>query len=129
MARQAKQDRLPTRVEMRKRGMKLQDVLCPLCGDGSESSCHLFTACSFAMEVWARVASWCKLASIYAFEVRDLLLLPKDLKMRKQKTRTMHGIILTTLWNILIARNESIFQWKTNKVVDVVAKIKASSFF
>ncbi|PWA46663.1 reverse transcriptase domain, Reverse transcriptase zinc-binding domain protein [Artemisia annua] len=98
MAWRAEQDRLPTRMELTKRGMVLQDSLCPLCADNPETSGHLFTACLFATEVWARIASWCKLAPIFAFEVRDLIILPKHLKMRKQESRTFHGIVLTTLW-------------------------------
>ncbi|KAL8201839.1 hypothetical protein R6Q57_010986 [Mikania cordata] len=39
--------------------------------------------------VWVRVASWCKMAPILAFEASDLLLLSKVLKLRKQESRTM----------------------------------------
>ncbi|PWA27333.1 reverse transcriptase domain, Reverse transcriptase zinc-binding domain protein [Artemisia annua] len=129
MAWPAEQDRLPTRMELTKRGMVLQDDLCPLCADNPETSGHLFTACLFATEVWARIASWCKLAPIFGFEVRDLITLPKHLNMRKQESRTLHGIVLTTLWCIWSARNEMVFQRKFAKVVDVMAKIKASSYF
>ncbi|XP_076898944.1 uncharacterized protein LOC143552673 [Bidens hawaiensis] len=129
LAWRAELDRLPTSAELTKRGMILQDINCPLCGDYTESSAHLFTACIFALEMWDRVASWYGLPPLYAFEVRDLLSLTKGLKLQKHETRTVHGIVITTLWCIWIARNEMVFQRKKVKVVDVIAKIKASSFF
>ncbi|XP_076908208.1 uncharacterized protein LOC143564965 [Bidens hawaiensis] len=92
LAWQAEIDRLPTRVELTKRGVILQDINYPLCGDSTESSAHLFTACIFALEVRDQVARWCRLPPLYAFDVRDLRTIAKVLKLRKHERRTVHSV-------------------------------------
>ncbi|XP_076887604.1 uncharacterized protein LOC143537804 [Bidens hawaiensis] len=78
----AELDRLPTRVELTKRSVILHDINCPLCGDSTELLGHLFTACIFALDMWDRVARWCRLPPLYALVVRDLLSLAKGLKLQ-----------------------------------------------
>ena len=43
-------NRLPTRVELVKRGIQVDNNLCPLCDADQETSTHLFTGCLFTSE-------------------------------------------------------------------------------
>ena len=38
-------DRLPTKVNLRRRNMELNDVCCPLCRNYDEDASHLFFSC------------------------------------------------------------------------------------
>ncbi|XP_076940525.1 uncharacterized protein LOC143609734 [Bidens hawaiensis] len=129
LAWRAEQDRIPMKDALTKRGMAFSDDSCLFCESNKKSSSHIFTGCIFATEVWSRISAWCRLNPIFAFDVRDLLMLVKGFKMGKYEKRAMHGIILTTLWCIWIARNERIFQRKTIKAIEVVTKIKSTSYF
>jgi len=51
-------DRLPTRLNLAKRGMQLTDLPCPLCQEYEESGQHLFTTCKVAQNVWDQCKRW-----------------------------------------------------------------------
>ncbi|KAJ0725473.1 putative reverse transcriptase zinc-binding domain-containing protein [Helianthus annuus] len=125
----AEMHRLPTRIELEKRNIVLETNECVLCSDGLDSTLHIFTACAFALEVWCRIGSWCKLPPIFAFEVRDLLSIYKTTSGGKQGKKIIQGIVMVTLWYIWLAQNGKIFNQKRTSAVEVVNKIKSSSFF
>ncbi|KAJ0455782.1 putative reverse transcriptase zinc-binding domain-containing protein [Helianthus annuus] len=64
-------NRLPTRVELIKRGITLPSDSCILCDSELETTIHLFTGCFFSAEIWSRIEFWCRLSPIYAFDVSD----------------------------------------------------------
>jgi len=51
-------DRLPTRVNLARRGIQVGNVCCPLCNDGVESTQHLFSTCRVAQSVWDQCERW-----------------------------------------------------------------------
>ncbi|GJU73340.1 RNA-directed DNA polymerase, eukaryota, reverse transcriptase zinc-binding domain protein [Tanacetum coccineum] len=42
----------PTRLNLDKRGIDLDSVLCPICNDNSESEDHIFVECCIAKSTW-----------------------------------------------------------------------------
>ncbi|GJR72697.1 RNA-directed DNA polymerase, eukaryota, reverse transcriptase zinc-binding domain protein [Tanacetum coccineum] len=66
--------KLPVRVELDKRGIDLDTILCPCCGDMVESCDHSLILCNMAMSVWENIFSWWKLGMVDAFTVRDMFL-------------------------------------------------------
>ncbi|GJW33835.1 RNA-directed DNA polymerase, eukaryota, reverse transcriptase zinc-binding domain protein [Tanacetum coccineum] len=44
--------RLPTRLNLDKRGIDLDSVLCPICNDNPESEDHIFVECCIAKSTW-----------------------------------------------------------------------------
>ncbi|XP_071731923.1 uncharacterized protein [Rutidosis leptorrhynchoides] len=57
-----KQNRIPVRVELDKRGIDLDSVRCPIYDDGLETVEHIFIHCSFARNLWSRVFRWWNLS-------------------------------------------------------------------
>jgi len=51
-------DRIPTRVNLYRRGVPVISPLCPFCSLSEESSQHLFLDCAFAQQVWSRCYRW-----------------------------------------------------------------------
>jgi len=45
-------NRMPTRLNLARRGVQLANLLCPLCQDGVESIDHLFNTCIVVQQVW-----------------------------------------------------------------------------
>ncbi|XP_068486340.1 uncharacterized protein [Phaseolus vulgaris] len=50
-------DRIPSRVNLLRRGVPVTSTLCALCNRLDESSQHLFLECVVAQQVWSRVSS------------------------------------------------------------------------
>ncbi|XP_021986173.1 uncharacterized protein LOC110882468 [Helianthus annuus] len=121
--------RIPTKTELRRRDVLTGSVTCSMCEDQDETVEHLFTGCVVAMEVWARIAAWCKIPPIYAFDVKDLLELYKTVAGNKKRKKIIHGIIIASMWAIWLARNDKVFNRKETKAEVIVEKIKANTFW
>ncbi|GJV21443.1 RNA-directed DNA polymerase, eukaryota, reverse transcriptase zinc-binding domain protein [Tanacetum coccineum] len=52
--------RLSVRVELDRRGMDLDSVLCPSCNDVVETCAHCLINCDLAMGVWDKIFDWWK---------------------------------------------------------------------
>lgn len=53
-------NRLPTRINLEKHGVLygLLNLVCPLCDEESEDSCHLFGDCPVSEVWWIEVIAW-----------------------------------------------------------------------
>ena len=129
MAWRAAINRLPTKVELMKRGVPLQSDLCIFCSFDAESASHLFTGCSFATEVWSRIATWCRLPPIFAFEVTDLINLASYQSPTSKDKYILRGIMVTSIWALWNERNNRIFKGTNRRAIEVVEHIKSYSFF
>lgn len=54
----SRNERLPTLVNLDKRGIDLNSTRCPICDDAQEMEFHLFGKCRVAKEVWSNVFEW-----------------------------------------------------------------------
>ncbi|PWA81931.1 reverse transcriptase zinc-binding domain-containing protein [Artemisia annua] len=129
MAWRAAINRLPTKDELLKRGVPLQSDLCVFCSSYAESASHLFTGCIFATEIWSRVATWCRLPPIFAFEVTDLLNLAVYQAPTSNDKYILRGIMVTSIWVLWNERNNRIFKGTKRRAIEVVEHIKTTSFF
>ncbi|KAM0018703.1 putative RNA-directed DNA polymerase [Helianthus debilis subsp. tardiflorus] len=122
-------NRIPTRVELDKRGVNIGSLECVLCGEANESVNHLFTGCTMVHQVWHAIANWCNIPPVFVFEVKDCLELFKYFSGDKTRKRIFQGIIIVTLWCIWTSRNDRFFNRKHIKARDIVANVKSKSFF
>ncbi|GKA72771.1 RNA-directed DNA polymerase, eukaryota [Tanacetum coccineum] len=51
-------DCLPTRINISRRGMDIESILCPMCDNAAESASHLFFTCRVAKEVFRKILYW-----------------------------------------------------------------------
>ena len=59
--------RLPVRVELDKRGIDLDSILCPCCENVVESIDHSLVLCENALKVWDRIFAWWRIGPVDAF--------------------------------------------------------------
>ncbi|GJY92501.1 RNA-directed DNA polymerase, eukaryota [Tanacetum coccineum] len=64
--------RISVRVELDKRGIELDSILCPCCDDSLESYDHCLVTCNVAKTVWDRIFEWWKISPINVFLANDL---------------------------------------------------------
>ncbi|GKF38517.1 RNA-directed DNA polymerase, eukaryota, reverse transcriptase zinc-binding domain protein [Tanacetum coccineum] len=63
--------RLSVRVELDRRGIDLDSVLCPSCNNIVETCAHCLITCDLAMSVWEKVFNWWKMGSVNAFFIDE----------------------------------------------------------
>nr|GEY53180.1 hypothetical protein [Tanacetum cinerariifolium] len=54
-----KLDRLPHRLNLSYKGIKIPEISCPTCNGNVESNIHNFFECIFAKEIWRIIRRWC----------------------------------------------------------------------
>ncbi|GJX60145.1 reverse transcriptase domain, reverse transcriptase zinc-binding domain protein [Tanacetum coccineum] len=62
--------RLPVRVELDRRGIDLDSILCPSCDNVVESCAHSLVTCDLA-SVWEKIFRWWKLGHVNAFTIDE----------------------------------------------------------
>ena len=63
-------DRLPTKSNMRKRQIDINDSLCPFCSIKEETASHLFFDCSKTQHFWWESLSWIGTSGAYPINPR-----------------------------------------------------------
>nr|GFB10422.1 RNA-directed DNA polymerase, eukaryota [Tanacetum cinerariifolium]GFB10466.1 RNA-directed DNA polymerase, eukaryota [Tanacetum cinerariifolium] len=102
-------DRLPTRLNLSKRGLDIPSIMCPICSNGVESNDHIFYSFEVTASIWRLVDVWCDMdfpnmlsPSTWTSWI-DTLRTSNDYRNRIQVT------VATTLWTIWNYRNSVSF--------------------
>ncbi|XP_022001679.1 uncharacterized protein LOC110899108 [Helianthus annuus] len=122
-------NRVPTVVELIKRGVNILDTACSLCHSDLETALHLFTGCIFSHEVWFRIERWCRLNHTFIFDVTDLIRVLESTSMSKDNKHILRGIVYTFMWVLWIERNDRIFNDKKRSPIQIVENIKSTTYF
>lgn len=120
------QDRIPTRLNLRKRKILHEDIsiCCGLCEkEGDESTIHLFYRCKFSALVWKHIGIWLDANIVDNGDIKENLtafskLVPNTSKDLWQAI--WHG----TIWFIWLSRNENFFNGKEVSFLEVVERVK-----
>ncbi|GJY89742.1 RNA-directed DNA polymerase, eukaryota, reverse transcriptase zinc-binding domain protein [Tanacetum coccineum] len=120
--------RVPTRVNLDKRGIDLDYVRCPLCDDDIETEDHLFALCSIAKDVWKEVMAWWKVSGVLVTSVDDAALLSDGVPILPKLKKPFDVAVNTTLWHLWNFRNNAIFSSKYSRKELLLNDIKLSSF-
>ncbi|XP_022027924.1 uncharacterized protein LOC110929112 isoform X1 [Helianthus annuus] len=128
VAWRADMERLPTRSALAVRNINVPDSTCAFCGEYEESSNHIFLSCHFAQTIWQNVALWCKIPSIVAFDIKDLLELHAYSPGSRKKRKAIHAIVLVVIWCIWRMRNEIVFNHLQPEFIKVLEEAKSLSY-
>ncbi|XP_035832066.1 uncharacterized protein LOC118481071 [Helianthus annuus] len=121
-------DRLPTAEALKKRNVIINPSFCKFCESSEETAEHIFIGCQSAAVIWNIVSSWCKIPGIFAFSVKDLFTIFRDLRVSEKKRDAVQGIVMITCWCIWRARNKARFSDSTFKIENIVSEVKALGF-
>ncbi|XP_058725869.1 uncharacterized protein LOC131597176 [Vicia villosa] len=111
-------DRLPTRKQLRKRGIILQqqDAVCVFCHLEEEDINHLMLSCATLKPLWRKICSWLELDMPTNLDCCSHMLSCIE-KMSGKMARNRAGAVwLTICWGIWKYRNDIVFN---NAVVDI----------
>ncbi|GKA21980.1 RNA-directed DNA polymerase, eukaryota [Tanacetum coccineum] len=66
-------DSLPTRLNISRRGMDIDSIMCPLCDNRVESSSHLFFSCHMVREIIHKITRWWDVTYMEMYSYEDWL--------------------------------------------------------
>ncbi|KAJ0469831.1 putative RNA-directed DNA polymerase [Helianthus annuus] len=121
-------ERIPTCVELVKRGVNLPSIRCALCGVDEETVTHTFVSCGFVFGVWSFIWRWCHLVPAHFSSIEDLFSWHESVSTSAKGKKVIRGIIMVACWAIWLERNKAIFQKSEPKVAEVVASTKSMAF-
>ncbi|KAL8509574.1 hypothetical protein ACS0TY_016699 [Phlomoides rotata] len=123
------QDRIPTMGNLLRRGSLNPNFSkkCRLCGNMDEETTHLFFGCHTAKNVWNKVLLWLDLDSLSSVSCKDHL---EEFVFRFNGSNKGIGNLIwqSTIWNLWLRRNATIFSGKDMSDEEVFDKIRSNTF-
>ncbi|GJT09653.1 putative RNA-directed DNA polymerase, partial [Tanacetum coccineum] len=120
--------RLPVREELDKRGIDLNTVLCPSCGDTVESCSHCLVMCNFAMSVWEKNYSWWKIGIVNAFSIGKFFCYNGNANVPSHSSKMWQAVIWTSGYFIWKERNARVFKGKASSLNKILQDIQLKSY-
>nr|GEU53226.1 RNA-directed DNA polymerase, eukaryota, reverse transcriptase zinc-binding domain protein [Tanacetum cinerariifolium] len=93
-------DCLSTRLNISRRGMNIESIICPMCGKASESNRHIFFTCLIAREVFRKISySWdVTFSKVSSYE--EWLDWIVNLRLTNKHKQLLEGVCYIMLWHI-----------------------------
>ena len=120
--------RLLVRVELDRRGVDLDSVLCPSCKSFVETCTHSLITCDLAMGVWDKIFNWWKVGIVNAFSLDEFFSSNGNVNVPIYFSRVWQAVIWTTGYFIWKERNARVFGNKISSTNKIVQDIQLKSF-
>ncbi|KHN27104.1 hypothetical protein glysoja_032872, partial [Glycine soja] len=115
-------DRLPTKSNLTRRNVDINDTLCPFCREKDENAGHLFFSCHKLGQIWWESLSWINMAGPFTQHPRQNFLqhsfCSTYLGIKSQRWLISWVALTWCVWN---HRNRMIFSnesFNANKILD-----------
>nr|GEY85346.1 RNA-directed DNA polymerase, eukaryota [Tanacetum cinerariifolium] len=90
---------LPTRLNISRRGMDIDSILCSMCDKAVESSRHLFFNCPVSKEALRKIARWWDIEYDEVSSYDDWLQWILSLRLPRKHTHLLEGICYVLWWD------------------------------
>ncbi|XP_071687945.1 uncharacterized protein [Rutidosis leptorrhynchoides] len=120
--------RLPSLVELDKRGIDLHTVRCPLCDDDVESVDHAILFCKHAYDVWAKVFDWWGLSVTSSLSINEMFSNPPSIIVSDMGFMIWQAMIWTSGYLIWWNRNHKVFNNKCWTSPVALCEVQVKSF-
>ncbi|GJT71754.1 RNA-directed DNA polymerase, eukaryota, reverse transcriptase zinc-binding domain protein [Tanacetum coccineum] len=102
-------DSLPTRLNISKRGMDIESILCPICDKEVESSSHIFFTCHIAREIFRKILCWWDINVTEVSSYEEWLEWLLNIRLHSKHKKLLEGVCYVMWWYIWNFRNKIIF--------------------
>ncbi|XP_071739470.1 uncharacterized protein [Rutidosis leptorrhynchoides] len=120
--------RIPTRVELDKRGVDLDSILCPLCNLHIESIEHILIHCTSTSNVWESILQWWNLPANTFTNLRDITLNDQSFTTSQNGANIWQAIKWASTYIIWKYRNLKVFGKKEWCAATILSEIQTQSF-
>ena len=115
------EDRLPTKMNLHRRHVQLQDLRCPFCREAVEEASHLFFHCIFIQPIWWESMSWLNLQSAFPLGPKQNFLQHIFIQAEGLRIKRWRYWWMAVTWAILKFRNRILFsnaEYDANRLFD-----------
>ena len=121
-------ERIPVLVNLAKRGLRVDSVMCKFCLLESEEVEHSFFTCVLAKQVWMWFWKWFGIAAGFPYKFESLVQTANLLKYDRKRWKLFWALAYGVLWEIWKARNELIFRHKKAIPMKVAEEIQINTY-
>ncbi|GJT74575.1 RNA-directed DNA polymerase, eukaryota, reverse transcriptase zinc-binding domain protein [Tanacetum coccineum] len=129
LAWKVKQDALPTRFNLSRRGMPINIIACPICDHGAESSSHLFFACPLATQLGCKISLWWNLPYADIVSYPEWLSWIGSLRISLKRKIILEGVFYVMWWLLWNYRNMLLFYARKSSKAKIFDDIVSKSFY
>ncbi|GJS68653.1 RNA-directed DNA polymerase, eukaryota, reverse transcriptase zinc-binding domain protein [Tanacetum coccineum] len=104
-----KLNRLPSRVNLDRKGIDIGSIRCPKCLEDIETVNHIFFNCGMAQDLWALLAKWWELDFPLCANITEWYDWLDSSPVPSKARLVLEGVGGTLLWSIWIYRNHLLF--------------------
>ncbi|GJT73341.1 RNA-directed DNA polymerase, eukaryota [Tanacetum coccineum] len=102
-------NRLPTRINLVRRGVSVSPISCSICHAGLEDLDHLLFCCSMAIDVTRSICKWWNLVWVPFVSYLSWLSWFNSIRMSSNSKMVLEGVFYTAWWSIWTYRNQLLF--------------------
>ncbi|GJU88902.1 RNA-directed DNA polymerase, eukaryota, reverse transcriptase zinc-binding domain protein [Tanacetum coccineum] len=129
LAWKIKLDNLPTRLNISRREMDIDSILCPTCGKAVESTRHIFFTCQIARDILHLITSWWNIPYMEVSSYEEWLVWILSLRLSIKHKRIFEGVCYVTWWHIWNFRNKTIFGSESPSKATIFDEVQSRSFY
>ncbi|GJV20013.1 RNA-directed DNA polymerase, eukaryota, reverse transcriptase zinc-binding domain protein [Tanacetum coccineum] len=104
-----KLNKLPSRVNLDRRGVDVESIFCPICLEDLETVNHSFFNCGLAKDMWASLAKWWELDIPVCDNIAEWFVWLDSLRIPLKVRLILEGVGGTLMWSIWNFHNSLIF--------------------
>ncbi|GJX98280.1 RNA-directed DNA polymerase, eukaryota [Tanacetum coccineum] len=129
LAWKIKLDYLPTRLNISRRGMDIESILCPMCGKAAESSRHIFFTCHIARDILHKISRWWDISYMEISSYEEWLEWILNIRLPIKHKRIFEGVCYVMWWHIWSFRNKCIFGSEFPSQAVIFEDVQSCSFY
>nr|GEU48517.1 RNA-directed DNA polymerase, eukaryota [Tanacetum cinerariifolium] len=103
--RQLSLNKLPSRMNLDRKGIEVDSLLCPICHEDVETANHTFFNCEMAQDLWALLARWWELDIPLCENILEWFTWLDSSSLSTKARLILDGVGRTLLWSIWSIRN------------------------
>ena len=121
-------NKLPSRVNLDRRGIDVPSILCPICHEDVETANHIFFTCEMASTLWSMLAKWWEVDIPLCANMEDWIVWLDSSHFSKKVRVFLEGVGGVLLWCIWSFRNGLVFSTSSPKKSLLWDRVVSQSF-
>nr|GEX09950.1 RNA-directed DNA polymerase, eukaryota [Tanacetum cinerariifolium] len=124
-----KLDGLPTRLNISRRGIDIESILCPMCGKAVESTSHIFFTCQMSKEILRKISRWWDIDYIEISFYEEWLDWILNTRLSVKSKELFEGVCYVLWWHVWSFRNKTIFDSQIPSKAMIIDDVVSRSFY